>query len=288
MYAVEFAQPKTLADAAAASCVDGRAAARRRSKPRRGDEIAAFAARHARLVERHSRSQGHSQGRRAHRHRRDDAARRSRVVGRRESRDARTCRVSPKASAIGRCATWARSAARSPTTIPRPIGRRPCSGPARRFAPTSARSPPTISSRACSKRRWRPTRSSPPSIFRSRSARLMRSFRNPASRFALVGVFVAQYANGDVRVAVTGAAPSVFRATAIENALKKSFTPDAAKGVERRREGTEQRFAWLGGVPRASDLGDGVARGRGDELSDEYDASEAFSKSSLRGAPADD
>jgi aerobic carbon-monoxide dehydrogenase medium subunit len=56
-------------------------------------------------------------------------------------------------------------------------------------------------------------------------------FPNPASRFALVGVFVAQYANGDVRVAVTGAASSVFRATAIENALKRSFTPDAAKGI---------------------------------------------------------
>ncbi|HLW13500.1 MAG TPA: xanthine dehydrogenase family protein subunit M [Casimicrobiaceae bacterium] len=56
-------------------------------------------------------------------------------------------------------------------------------------------------------------------------------FPNPASRFALVGVFVAQYANGGVRVAVTGAAPSVFRATAIENALTKSFTPVAAKGV---------------------------------------------------------
>jgi carbon-monoxide dehydrogenase medium subunit len=57
-------------------------------------------------------------------------------------------------------------------------------------------------------------------------------FPNPASRFALVGVFVAQFANGDVRVAVTGAAPSVFRATAIEDALKRSFTPDAAKGVK--------------------------------------------------------
>jgi carbon-monoxide dehydrogenase medium subunit len=57
-------------------------------------------------------------------------------------------------------------------------------------------------------------------------------FPNPASRFALVGVFVAQAANGDVRVAVTGAAPSVFRATAIENALKKSFTPAAARNVK--------------------------------------------------------
>jgi carbon-monoxide dehydrogenase medium subunit len=56
-------------------------------------------------------------------------------------------------------------------------------------------------------------------------------FPNPASRFALVGVFVAQLADGSVRVAVTGAAPSVFRATAIENALAKSFTPAAAKGV---------------------------------------------------------
>src|SRR6476659_3113914 len=56
-------------------------------------------------------------------------------------------------------------------------------------------------------------------------------FPNPASRFALGGVFVAQAGNGDVRVAVTGAASSVFRATAIEAALRKSFTPDAAKGV---------------------------------------------------------
>jgi carbon-monoxide dehydrogenase medium subunit len=56
-------------------------------------------------------------------------------------------------------------------------------------------------------------------------------FPNPASRFALVGVFVSKAGNGDVRVAVTGAAPSVFRATAIEAALKQSFTPDAAKGV---------------------------------------------------------
>jgi carbon-monoxide dehydrogenase medium subunit len=57
-------------------------------------------------------------------------------------------------------------------------------------------------------------------------------FPNPASRFALVGVFVAQLGDGSVRVAVTGAAPSVFRATAIENALAKSFTPVAAKGVK--------------------------------------------------------
>ena len=57
-------------------------------------------------------------------------------------------------------------------------------------------------------------------------------FANPASRFALVGVFVAQLADASVRVAVTGAASSVFRATAIEDALAKSFTPAAAKAVK--------------------------------------------------------
>ncbi len=56
-------------------------------------------------------------------------------------------------------------------------------------------------------------------------------FANPASRFALVGVFVAQTGNG-VRVAVTGAAPAVFRAKALEDALGRSFTADAAKGVK--------------------------------------------------------
>jgi len=56
-------------------------------------------------------------------------------------------------------------------------------------------------------------------------------FPNPASRFALVGVFVARTADGSVRVAVTGAAPSVFRSTPLEDALKRTFTPDAAKAV---------------------------------------------------------
>ena len=57
-------------------------------------------------------------------------------------------------------------------------------------------------------------------------------FPNPASRFALVGVFVAQLADGSVRVAVTGAGPSVFRAAGIESALAKTFTADAAKAVK--------------------------------------------------------
>lgn len=55
-------------------------------------------------------------------------------------------------------------------------------------------------------------------------------FPSPASRFALVGVFVAVTANG-VRVAVTGAAPCVFRSRELEAALGKSFTEGAAKAT---------------------------------------------------------
>lgn len=56
-------------------------------------------------------------------------------------------------------------------------------------------------------------------------------FHQSASRFALVGVFVAVLADGSVRVAVTGAGPGVFRATAIEAALAGNFTAEAAESV---------------------------------------------------------
>lgn len=56
-------------------------------------------------------------------------------------------------------------------------------------------------------------------------------FKQPASRFAMVGVFVAQTDAG-VRVAVTGAASCVFRHAGLEAALNKSFTPEAAAGVK--------------------------------------------------------
>jgi aerobic carbon-monoxide dehydrogenase medium subunit len=55
-------------------------------------------------------------------------------------------------------------------------------------------------------------------------------FRQPASRFALVGVFVAQTADG-VRVAITGAGNGVFRHAGLEEALNNSFTPEAVEGV---------------------------------------------------------
>ncbi len=55
-------------------------------------------------------------------------------------------------------------------------------------------------------------------------------FRQPASRFALIGVFVAQRDDG-VRVAVTGGGNGVFRHAGLEQALGASFTPQAAAGV---------------------------------------------------------
>ncbi|MCX7366373.1 MAG: xanthine dehydrogenase family protein subunit M [Alphaproteobacteria bacterium] len=56
-------------------------------------------------------------------------------------------------------------------------------------------------------------------------------FPNPASRYAMVGVFVAKTASG-VRVAVTGAGPSVFRVKAMEDALSKDFSSAAIKDIK--------------------------------------------------------
>jgi aerobic carbon-monoxide dehydrogenase medium subunit len=55
-------------------------------------------------------------------------------------------------------------------------------------------------------------------------------YQQPASRFALVGVCVSQGAGG-VRVGVTGAKACAYREAALEAALSKSFTPEAAKAV---------------------------------------------------------
>jgi carbon-monoxide dehydrogenase medium subunit len=52
-------------------------------------------------------------------------------------------------------------------------------------------------------------------------------FPNPASRYAMVGAFVAELADGSVRVAITGAAACVFRWTDAEQALAGGL--DAAK-----------------------------------------------------------
>jgi carbon-monoxide dehydrogenase medium subunit len=55
-------------------------------------------------------------------------------------------------------------------------------------------------------------------------------FKQPASRYALVGVFVAQTAAG-VRVAITGAGNGVFRHEGLESALDAQFSPQAVNNV---------------------------------------------------------
>jgi len=56
-------------------------------------------------------------------------------------------------------------------------------------------------------------------------------FRNQASRFALVGVFVSKRGS-EIRVAVTGAgANGVFRVKSFEEALKKRFSPKSLEGM---------------------------------------------------------
>jgi aerobic carbon-monoxide dehydrogenase medium subunit len=56
-------------------------------------------------------------------------------------------------------------------------------------------------------------------------------FKNPASRYAMVGVFVSEGIGG-VRVAVTGAGPSVFRVPAMEKALTGKFSADAIASIQ--------------------------------------------------------
>jgi len=62
-------------------------------------------------------------------------------------------------------------------------------------------------------------------------------FPNPASRYAMVGVMVAELKDGSVRVAVTGAGPKVFRVPEMEKALEAKFSPDAIAGISVKPKG---------------------------------------------------
>jgi len=65
-------------------------------------------------------------------------------------------------------------------------------------------------------------------------------FRNPASRYAIVGAFVAKFANG-VRVAITGAGQGgVFRHTAAEAALSSNFSEAALANVSHGADGLNE------------------------------------------------
>lgn len=56
-------------------------------------------------------------------------------------------------------------------------------------------------------------------------------FKHPASRFALVGVYVADH-GGEIRVAVTGAGACAFRSKPLEQALSRHFSPASALATE--------------------------------------------------------
>ena len=58
-----------------------------------------------------------------------------------------------------------------------------------------------------------------------------RKFPNPASRYAVVGVLVAEFADG-IRVGVTGAGPCAFRASGIEEVLSNDLSIAAIDSVE--------------------------------------------------------
>ena len=55
-------------------------------------------------------------------------------------------------------------------------------------------------------------------------------YPNPASRYAIVGVYVAKYKSG-VRVSITGAGSSVYRSKDLESSLSSNFSPSAIDGV---------------------------------------------------------
>ena len=61
-------------------------------------------------------------------------------------------------------------------------------------------------------------------------------FKNPASRFAIVGVFVADF-GGKVRVGVTGAGPSAFRQADMEKALSAKFAPESVANIKQKPDG---------------------------------------------------
>ena len=61
-------------------------------------------------------------------------------------------------------------------------------------------------------------------------------FKNPASRFAIVGVFVADF-GGSVRVAVTGAGPCAFRQADMEKALAAKFAPESVANIKVKADG---------------------------------------------------
>ena len=265
MYAFDFERPTTLADAAAALAAAGGQAAGRRADPAGRDEAAPGATRAAGRPRRHRGAAGiRKEG--------DalviGAMTRHAEVARRDVVKCAIPALAELAGGIGdrQVREMGTSAARSPTTIRPPATRRRCwrCGATVRTN-QRARSRPTTSSRACSRRRLSDGEIITAVAFPDRrSARPTSSSQQPASRFALVGVFVAQTAKGGVRVAVTGAATACSARRRSKTRSGKASRAAAAKGVKIDAGGLNSDSPRLARVPRASRLDHGIAGGRGD------------------------
>src|SRR5437879_5872165 len=71
-------------------------------------------------------------------------------------------------------------------------------------------------------------------------------FKNPASRFALVGVYVADFGSGNVRVGITGAGASAFRQSEMEKALSSKFAPEAVANIKAKPDGLRSEARRVG------------------------------------------
>ena len=98
-------------------------------------------------------------------------------------------------------------------------------------------------------------------------------FRNPASRYAIVGVFVAKTPAG-VRVAVTGAGPCVFRVPEMEAALGQQFHAGRDQGYPDPGGRAELRHPCQRRIPRPSRQRDGAAGRRGLRLAQDAPSSD--------------
>ncbi len=135
--------------------------------------------------------------------------------------------------------------------------RRRASASARRSTPPSASTRRTSSSPACSRPRWKPDEIVTKISFPVAQKAGYDKFRNPASRFALVGVFAAKRGS-EIRVAVTGAgANGVFRVPSFEEALKKRFAPKSLEGLTIPADGMNGDIHGSAGIPRPSGRRDG-------------------------------
>ena len=143
-------------------------------------------------------------------------------------------------SAIRKFATAAQSAARSPTTIRMRTILRRASDLVPPSLPTSGALRPTIFSPACFRTALEDGEIITKISFPIAKKAAYEKFKHPASGFALVGVFVSKRGS-DIRVAVTGAgANGVFRVKSFEEALKKRFCGEVARGHDHSGDWDEQ------------------------------------------------